>query len=87
MCIASVESMRDDFYQVLHKETFNPHNYFSPDASFSRTRLQNRETVISIPFKMDKESISSTLGILFGDSLSSISASALTQARSKVRSS
>ena len=86
MCIASVESMRDDFYHVLHQETFNPHNYFSPDASFSRTRLLNRETVISIPFKMDKESISSTLGILFGDSLSSISASALTQARSKVRS-
>ncbi len=56
MCIASVESMRDDFYHVLHQETFNHHNYFSPDAYFSRTSLLNRETVITIPFKMDKDS-------------------------------
>ena len=86
MCIASVESMRDDFYHVLQLETSDPDNFFNPGTSFSRSRLLSREDIVSIPFRMEKESVSSTLGILFGDSLPSLSASALTLARSKVRS-
>lgn len=85
-CIVLLDSMRNDLFDTIAQESLDSENFINPETSFSRTRLLDKSTVVNIPYQLTQDSISSTLPAMFGKASPSLTASAVTQARSKVSS-
>lgn len=81
----SCSFFKNTLLNIIRSEMVNP-DHFTVQTAFTRKRKIDLEELIHIPFQLPEESLSASFPWLMSKSDSSLSASALSQARSKIHS-